>query len=122
MNIYESGEDYLEAILVLKNRLGLVRSIDIVNELGYSKPSVSVAMKKLRESGYIEMDESGHITLCEKGLDIAKKVNQRHEVLTDFLIHLGVSTEIARADACRLEHDLSDESFLKIKKHLEGLK
>ncbi len=114
MNIHESSEDYLEAILVLKNRLGLVRSIDIVNELGYTKPSVSIAMKKLRESGYINMDDGGYITLCEKGLAIAKKVSQRHVTLTDFLVLLGVSEETARADACKLEHDLSDESFSKI--------
>ncbi len=122
MKIYQSSEDYLEAILVLKNRIGVVRSIDIVNELGFTKPSVSVAMKKLRESGYIAMDESGYITLSESGMGIASKVSQRHELLTAFLMKIGVDEENATADACRIEHDLCDETFSCIKKHYEGLK
>ncbi len=115
MKIYQSAEDYLEAILVLDKRLGFVRSIDIVNELGVSKPSVSVAMKKLRESGYIFMDGSGHITLSDTGLEIASKVEERHEVLTELLVGLGVSREIALADACKVEHNLSDESFYALR-------
>ncbi len=122
LNIYQSSEDYLETILVLKNRLGAVRSIDIAGELGYSKPSVSVAMKKLRESGYISVDENGFITLLEPGLIIAKKVSQRHETLAEFLIAIGVEEETARADACKIEHDLSDETFLKILQHFEKMK
>ncbi len=122
MNIYESSEDYLEAILVLKNRIGVVRSIDIVNELGYTKPSVSVAMKKLRESGFISMDESGYITLSESGMEIASKVKQRHEILTEFLMELGVDEENAKTDACKIEHDLCEESFRCIKKHLNSIK
>ncbi len=117
MNIYQSSEDYLETILVLKNRLGAVRSIDIASELGFSKPSVSVAMKKLRESGYIDVDENGSISLLEPGMLIAKKVSQRHETLAEFLIAIGVEEQTARADACKLEHDLSDESFSKIQQH-----
>ena len=112
MKIYESAEDYLEAVLMLRERLGMVRSIDIVNQLGYSKPSVSVAMKRLRENGYIQMDNVGYITLTPAGLEIA-----RHRMLTDFFIQLGVSEETAAADACKIEHDLSEETFQKIKEH-----
>ena len=119
MKIYKSAEDYLEAILVLKERLGLVRSIDIVNELGYSKPSVSVAMKKLRENGYIEMDEGGYISLNPAGLEIAQKIYDRHRILTQALMALGVSEETAAEDACKIEHDLSDESFRQIRAHME---
>jgi len=117
MNIYESAEDYLEAILMLSERLGTVRSIDIVNKLGYSKPSVSVAMKRLRENGYIEMDSDSYITLTGSGMEIASRVYNRHRMLTNFLINLGVSEETAAADACKIEHDLSDETFEKIKEH-----
>ena len=111
MNIHESAEDYLEAILVLKERLGMVRSIDVVHHLDYSKPSVSVAMKRLRENGYIEMDGEGYITLLPPGEEIARRIYTRHKLLTQFLIQLGVSEEVAAADACKIEHDLSDESF-----------
>ena len=114
MNIHESAEDYLETILVLKQRLGMVRSIDIVRELGFSKPSVSVAMKRLRENGYLEMDAEGYITLLPPGLEIAQSIYTRHQVLTRFLEYLGVSTENAEADACKIEHDISSESFEKI--------
>lgn len=117
MNIYESAENYLEAILSLKERLGEVRSIDIVNELNFSKPSVSVAMKKLREGGYIEMDREGYISLLPAGLEIAQRIYERHRLLTAFFIRLGVSEEVAAADACKVEHDLSDETFQKIKEH-----
>ncbi len=122
MNIYQSSEDYLEAILVLKNRIGIVRSIDIVNELGYTKPSVSIAMKKLRESGYISMDENGYITLSDTGMEIASRVKQRHEILTEFLIKIGVDENNAKTDACKIEHDLCEDSFRCIKMHLTSLK
>ena len=116
MNIHESAEDYLESILVLKERQGMVRSIDVVH-LGYSKPSVSVAMKRLRENGYIEMDREGYITLLPPGEEIARRIYTRHKLLTRFLVQLGVSEEVAAADACKIEHDLSDESFEKITAH-----
>ena len=117
MNIYESAENYLEAILSLRERHGTVRSIDIANELHFSKPSVSVAMKKLRESGYIEMDREGFITLCPAGEEIARRIYERHKLLTAFFIRLGVDPEVAAADACKVEHDLSEETFQKIKEH-----
>lgn len=117
MNIHESAEDYLESILVLKERQGMVRSIDVVHHLGYSKPSVSVAMKRLRENGYIEMDREGYITLLPPGEEIARRIYTRHKLLTRFLVQLGVSEEVAAADACKIEHDLSDESFEKITAH-----
>lgn len=114
MNIHESAEDYLEAILILKERQGLVRSIDIVREMNFSKPSVSVAMKRLRENGYIEMDTEGFISLLPPGAEIAQRIYTRHRLLSQFLMHLGVSEENALADACKIEHDLSQESFEKI--------
>ncbi|MEA4954741.1 MAG: metal-dependent transcriptional regulator [Pseudoflavonifractor sp.] len=120
MNIHESAEDYLEAILMLKERHGLVRSIDIVREKDISKPSVSVAMKNLRENGYIEMDAEGYLTLLPPGMEIAQRIYTRHRLLTQFLIHLGVTPEVAAADACKIEHDLSDETFEKIKSHALG--
>jgi len=118
MHVYESAEDYLEAILVIQRRRGAVRSIDIANELGFSKPSVSVAMKKLRESGYIEMELDGHIRLLPAGAEIAERIYERHRTLTDFFVYLGVSEEEASADACKVEHDLSGETFEKIKEHV----
>lgn len=114
MVIHQSAEDYLESILVLQERRGVVHSIDIVNELGYSKPSVSIAMKKLRENGYINMDASGRITLNESGLEIATRVYTRHKTITRLFTLLGVSEETATEDACKVEHDLSDETFQKI--------
>ena len=120
MAIYESAENYLEAILRLKESLGTVRSIDIANEMNYSKPSVSVAMKKLRESGYIEVDKDGLISLLPEGLKIAQGIYERHQLLTAFFIKLGVSEETAAADACKIEHDLSDETFQKMKEHARG--
>ena len=119
MKVYASAEDYLEAILSLRIRSGSVRSIDIANELNYSKPSVSVAMKKLRESGYIQMDADGSITLLPEGEEIAQRVYERHQLLTDFFIRLGVDPEVAAADACKVEHDLSEETFQKIKEHAQ---
>ena len=115
MKIHESAEDYLERILMLKLKNGMVRSIDIVHDLDYSKPSVSVAMKRLRENGYIEMDADGYITLLPPGQEIASRIYDRHQLLTQFLLKLGVSPENASADACKIEHDISDESYEKIK-------
>ena len=120
MKLYQSAEDYLETILKLHGKTGAVRSIDIVNELGYSKQCVSVAMKKLRESGYIKMDADGFITLTELGLEAASKVYARHQILTRFLVDLGVSEEVAAEDACRMEHHISEETFEKIKQKIES--
>ncbi len=118
MQIRESAEDYLESILVLSQKGGGVRSVDIAARLGVSKPSVSHAMKLLREDGYIAMDRYGTVTLLEKGFEIANRIYERHTVLTKMLEGLGVPSEIARADACKMEHDISPESFEKIKQHL----
>lgn len=120
MVIHESAENYLESILVIQERKGFVRSIDIVNELSFSKPSVSVAMKNLRENGYILMDGSGAITLTEAGRAIAVKIYERHKILTEVLVHLGVPFEIAQEDACRIEHDISNETFAALKAHIES--
>ena len=119
MIIHESAEDYLESILILHQRRGTVRSIDIVNELGYSKPSVSIAMKKLRENGYITMAHDGAITLNESGMEIAMRVYNRHKAITRLFELLGVSPEQAAADACKVEHDLSDETFRCISAFIE---
>ena len=121
MEIHESAEDYLESILMLKERLGVVRSIDVVNELGYSKPSVSVAMKKLRENGYIEMDHEGYLTLTEAGMAVADRTLTRHRTLTKFFVSLGVDPEIAAVDACKVEHDLSPQTFDKLREHVERM-
>ena len=118
MKIHESAENYLETILFLKQKNGYVRSIDIANMLEFSKPSVSIAMKNLRKNGYIQMDEHGYITLEPSGLEIAEKILERHHILTEWLIALGVNAETAEADACRIEHVVSTESFDAIKKHI----
>ena len=118
MVIHESAEDYLESILILKERRGVVHSIDIVNELGYSKSSVSIAMKKLRESGYISMAPDGSITLNESGMEVASRIYGRHKTLTKLFTMLGVSPETAAEDACKVEHDLSDETFSRIQEFL----
>lgn len=119
MQIRESAENYLETILILSKRKGKgeVRSIDIVNELEFSKPSVSVAMKNLRENGYITVDKDGYIRLTDKGLEIAEKMYERHTLLSQWLIKLGVDEKVAVEDACRMEHVISAESFAAIKKH-----
>ena len=117
MQIKESAEDYLEAILVLKQANGNVRAIDIAHHLGFSRPSVSIAMKNLRENGYINVSGDSLITLTPKGADIAEHIYERHLVLTGLLRSLGVSEKTALADACRIEHDLSEESFACIKKY-----
>lgn len=116
MKIHESAENYLETILMIKNKKGAVRSIDIANELDFSKPSVSVAMKNLRENGYIEVDKSGYITLLEKGKEIAETIYERHTTLSKWLISLGVDQNTAVEDACKIEHVISAESFDAIKK------
>jgi Mn-dependent DtxR family transcriptional regulator len=118
MKIQESAENYLETILVLGKRKGMVRSIDIANELNFSKPSVSVAMKNLRENGYIVVSPGGYISLLPAGLEIAEKIYERHTLLTDWLTNLGVSPETAAEDACRMEHVISSESFSAIKNHV----
>ena len=111
MQIHESAEDYLEAILMLQERTGAVRSVDVANLLEFTKASVSVAMKKLRENGYVELDQEGFLLLTQTGREIAARVYDRHRVLTDFFVSLGVSPEVAVRDACKVEHDLSQETF-----------
>ena len=118
MTIYESAEDYLERILILSEQMEFVRAIDIVNDMGFSKPSVSIAMKKLQMNNYIQISEKGHITLTASGEKIAKRIYERHLVLTQILKDLGVPEEIAKMDACKIEHDLSDQSFDAIKAHI----
>lgn len=120
MKIQESAENYLETILMLGQQHPYVRSIDIANELGFSKPSVSVAMKNLRNSGHILVDENGHITLTESGRAIAETIYERHTALSEWLIRLGVSKETATEDACRIEHVISAESFAAIKAHIQS--
>ena len=118
MKILESAENYLETILKLSSTNARVRSIDIANDLGYSKPSVSVAMKNLKENGYINIDNNGSITLTEKGMQIAYKVLEKEKVITLLLTKLGVSQEQAEIDACKIEHIVSEETIEAIKKHL----
>ncbi len=122
MQIHESAENYLETILVLNNKNGSVRSIDIAMELRFSKPSVSIAMKNLRENGYIAVDDGGCITLLDKGRQIAETIYERHTLLSDWLITLGVDAKIAVEDACRIEHVISAESFQAIKDHVNNAK
>ena len=114
LQIHESAENYLETILILHNRLGMVRSIDIATELGFSKPSVSVFMKNLRENGYILVDKDGYITLTDTGRAIADKIYERHQMIAEILMALGVDEETAYRDSCKIEHDISVESFEKI--------
>lgn len=118
MNIHESAEDYLEAIYMQSLEKGYVRSIDIANALGYSKPSVSVAMKQLEENGYIRRDADRLLYLEDKGLAIAKRIYERHETIAAVLMSLGVGEEAAYRDACKIEHDLSDESFDRIREYI----
>ena len=122
MTINESVEDYLEAILMLKEEKGMVRSIDVVRLLNYSKPSISRAMSRLRENGYITMDKEGWLDLTPAGSAIAERIYERHRLLTDWLILLGVAPEVARTDACRMEHDMSAETFSCIRTHIEHKK
>ncbi len=117
MEIHKSAEDYLETILRLHKQNGAVRSIDIVADMHFSKPSVSVAMKKLRESGHVLMDENGLLMLTDQGLAVAQRIYERHQVLTRMLTALGVDAETAAEEACKIEHDISDSTFDKIKAH-----
>lgn len=114
MKIHESAEDYLEQILMLREQKGSVRSIDIAVAMGFSKPSVSIAMKNLRENGYISVDADGFITLEEPGMEIARRIYDRHRKLTAFFVALGVAPDIAAHDACKIEHDLSEETYSKM--------
>ena len=124
MEIHQSAEDYLEAILMIKEKKGYVRSIDVSNHLGVSKPSVSYATKRLRENGYISFNEDGMISLTDSGREIAEKIYRRHKLLTNLFKHLGVPEDIAAEDACKIEHDLSSETFEALCKYIEskGLK
>lgn len=115
----ESVEDYLETIFILSQRLPVVRSVDIANQMNFSKPSVSVAMKKLRESGHIQVSPEGYITLTESGREIADCIYERHQLISSWLIRLGVTPDVAVADACRMEHVISAESFEAIKRHIK---
>lgn len=117
MKIQESAENYLETIYVLSKKNGSVRSIDVANELSFSKASVSIAMKNFREDGYITVNEDGYLSLTEKGLEIAERVYECHEILAKALMALGVDEETAYEDACRIEHHISDKSIQKIKEH-----
>jgi len=122
LKVHESAENYLETILTLSLKGERVRSIDIVNELDCSKPSVSVAMKNLRSKGCIVMDSDGYITLTDKGRKIADSMYERHVAISDWLVFLGVDKKTAVQDACKMEHAMSEKSFLAIKKHIENLK
>jgi len=115
MKMQESPEDYLEAILMLSQSKDHVRSIDVAKHLGFSKPSVSVAMRRLRENGYVTMNDSNYLLLTESGMDIASKIYERHNILSKYLMSIGVDSETALNDACRIEHVISDTSFSKIK-------
>lgn len=121
MNYLESLEDYLERILMLTEKNGKVRSIDIANDMGFSKPSVSIAMKKLKEKEFITIDEKGYISLTETGYVIARNTYDKHELLYKLLVKIGVSNHVALNDACKIEHSLSDETVEKLKKFLETL-
>lgn len=120
MKIQESAENYLEAILVLKQERGAVRSIDIVHHMNFTKPSVSRAMGLLRTNGYITMDPEGWIELTSEGLAIAERIYERHQLFTKWLVDLGVSPETAAEDACRIEHDISEETFQRMKAYIQG--
>jgi Mn-dependent DtxR family transcriptional regulator len=120
MIIKESAENYLETILVLKNKKGSVRSIDVAHELMVSKPSVSVAMKNFREEGYITVDADGNLSLTEKGLMIAERVYERHQIITEALMSIGVDEITAKEDACKIEHDISEKTFEKLKAFIKN--
>lgn len=121
MKIQESAENYLETILILQKRNGTVKSIDIVTELNYSKPSISNAMKNLSNDGYLYMDENKYITLTDAGREIAERMYERHQLISKFLMKLGVNEDVALEDACRIEHVISDETFQKIKDHANNI-
>ena len=117
---HESAEDYLETILILKQERGMVRSVDIAQRMAYSKPSVSRAMGLLRQNQYIVMDKDGWITLTDAGLEIAQRIYERHRFISSWLVRLGVTPEVAAQDACRIEHDISTETFEKIRAYIEA--
>lgn len=119
MNLQESGEMYLETILILTKKSSRVRSIDVCEYMGFSKPSVSRAIGILKSGGYVSVDKDGYLSLTETGAEVARKMYDRHRLLTDFLVSLGVSEDTASADACKIEHHISDESFEAIKKHVQ---
>lgn len=121
MKIQESAENYLETILVLHKRKGAVRSIDIANEMNFSKPSVSVAMKNLRQGGYVKVDDDGSIILLDKGQEIAEKIYERHTLISEWLTAMGVDAEVAAEDACRIEHVISAETFDALKRHVSSM-
>lgn len=121
MNINESAENYLETILILSKKLPVVRAVDIATELGFKKSSVSIAMKNLREKEYITVSDAGYISLTPAGKEIADMIYERHELFTNWLIHLGVNEKTASEDACKMEHVISKESFEAIKKHIPDL-
>ncbi|MDD6046899.1 MAG: metal-dependent transcriptional regulator [Christensenellales bacterium] len=118
MKIQEAAENYLECILIIGKEKGQVRSVDVAHRLQVTKPTVSITMKQFRENGYVETDEKGILTLTEKGREIAERIYERHVVLTELLLSLGVDEETARADACRMEHDISEITFTRIKEHM----
>lgn len=120
IHVNESAENYLETILILSKKHPVVRSVDIAEELGFKKSSVSVAMKNLRENGYVQVDDSGHLSLTPQGLQIAETIYERHTMISGWLMKLGVSKETALEDACRMEHVISPESFQAIKNHING--
>ncbi len=122
MKIHEAAENYLECILVLGKEKGNVRSIDVAHRMGVTKPTVSFTVKQFRENGYVEMDEDGFLTLTPMALEIAERVYERHVVLEELLCAIGVDEETAKADACRIEHDLSDITFRKIKEYMQKIK
>jgi len=117
MKIQKAAEDYLEAMLMMKEKHGFIRSIDVAEQLGVTKPSVSYTTKRLRENGYITMDKEGLITLTDSGMEIASRMYERHKLLTEFFIALGVDEKTAREDACKVEHDLSEKTFDAICRH-----
>jgi Mn-dependent DtxR family transcriptional regulator len=119
MNIHRSSEDYLEAMLMMQEKHGFIRSLDVAEHLGVTKPSVSYATKRLREGGYITMDEDSLITLTDSGMEIAQCIYTRHKALTAFLIHIGVDEKTAREDACKIEHDISEQTFEALCRHAE---
>ena len=122
MELHESAEDYLEAILMIREEKGAVRSVEVAELLGVSKPSVSVAMKRLRENGYLEEEDGSGLVLTKEGMAVASRVYERHRVLSHYLMMLGVDPETARSDACKMEHDLSEQSYQAIKARVMGQK
>lgn len=120
MKIRKSSRNYLEAMLMMQEKHGYIRSIDVAEQLGVTKPSVSYATKRLREAGYITMDKDSHITLTETGMEIAQRIYERHQLLTEYFMRIGVDEDTARADACKVEHDISEATFEAIRRHAQG--